>query len=266
MLPINRNITRAVLDTTDITLYSAAPGADAVAFVIGAANALYVGFHGKFATRYFKLSTLNTNAVTLALTYWNGSTWASVQGLIDQTLGFRRNGFISWVNQTDWTKKEIDGVADEELYWIKIVPSGSLSAGTELQFIGNLFCEDTLLRAYYPALINDTRYLPTGRSDFLEQYVAAKDLVVTRLLQDKVIEEESQIIDINKVALAATHAAAFIILDPIDQSEEGRTRADSAFKAYNRELNKISVDADTDRSGTVDEMEKNVGNEFIARG
>lgn len=266
MLPINRNVTRVVLDSTDITLYTSAPGADAYAFVVSGANAIYIGFHGKFATRHFKFSTLNTNAITLALTYWNGTEWAAAQGVIDQTLGFRRNGFISWLNQTDWTKKELDGVSDEELFWIKIVPSGATSAGTELQFVGNIYCDDSLLRAYYPALINDTRYLPTGRTDFLEQYIAAKDLVVTRLLQDNAIEDESQIIDINKVALAATHATAFIILDPIDQSEEGRARADSAFKAYNRELNKISIDADTDRSGTVDELEKNKGNEFKARG
>ena len=100
----------------------------------------------------------------------------------------------------------------------------------------------------------------------MDQLVAAKDLVALRLKQDDIIQDESQILDINEVAVAAAHATAWIILSPIAVDEGDVNRAKEAFGNFNHELNKVKLDFDYDNSGIIDEPEKNIGNVFIVRG
>jgi hypothetical protein len=144
--------------------------------------------------------------------------------------------------------------------------SAALSATAALQSITNLFCDEILLRSYYPELVSNVRYLPPGRTNFMDQLVAAKDLVVLRLKQDDLIDDESEIIDINEVAISATHATAWIILNPIAVDEGDVNRAKEAFAHFNVELNKVKLDLDYDNSGIIDEREKDTGNAFIVRG
>lgn len=262
---VNKNITRTILNSTEKTLYTASASADTLALAMTTSDKLYIGFREKFATRYFLFSTANTNAATLTVKYWDGDSYAAVEDLVDQTLGFTRNGFISWDNVNDWEKHAQAGITDVELYWIEISVSTNLSAGTILQCIENIFCDETLLRSYYPELVTDTSYLPANRTTFMDQYIAAKDLVVLRLKQDEIIEDESQILDVNEVCVAAVHATAWLILNPIARDEGDKERADKMFDNFNRELNASKKSFDFDNSGEVDEDEKNVGTVFIAR-
>jgi hypothetical protein len=265
MSVIRRNVTRTILNSTETTKQTDTPSSDALTLNIGTSDAFYIGFKAPFASRYFHLSSLNAVSNTLSVYYYNGTTWTAVTDLVDQTVGLTVSGFISWTNETDWKKSTQSPVA-EELYWIKIVPGATLTSTTALQAVLNLFCDEPLLRAYYPELVTDTRYLPDSRTDFLEQYVAAKDLVVTRLKQDKLITDESQIIDINEVAISAVHATAWVILNPLARTTEERERVGAIWDQFNKELNEVPIDIDTDNSGTIDEEEKEIGQVFKARG
>lgn len=265
MSVIRRNVTRTILNSTETTKQTDSIASDALTINIGTSDALYIGFKAPFASRYFHLSTLNAVSNTLSVYYWNGTEYAAVSDLIDQTAGFTVSGFISWVNETDW-EKSTQSPVEEELYWIKIVPGATLTTGTALQCVVNIFSDANILRAYYPELITDTRYLPDSRTDFIEQYVAAKDLVVTRLKQDKLITDESQIIDINEVAIASVHATAWIILNPLALTPEERERVGAIWDKFNQELNEVPIDIDADNSGTIDEEEKEIGQVFKARG
>jgi len=262
---IRRNVTRTILNSTEATKETDTPAASALSFVLTNSDKFYVGFKKPFAARYFHLSVLNTNSITVSMKYWNGTEFSSVDDLVDQTLGFTTNGFISWTNATDW-KKVVQAGVSEELYWVEISVSGALSAGTALQAVLNIFCDDSLLRAHYPELISDTRWLPSGRTDFLEQYVAAKDQVVKRLKGDGIITDESQIIDPNEVANAAAHAAAFIIMFPVSRSDEDRQAAADAEKEMNKALNQVKLDIDINDDGVIQDAEQETGNVFKARG
>lgn len=265
MSAILRNITRTIKNTTETTLQTNSTSADALAFVLLTTDAFYIGASYKFASRYLELGTVNTNPSSLSIKYWNGSSYTAVSDPIDQTLGLTRDGFISWENESDWQKKVQTGVPIE-LYWIELTVTADLSAGTTLQSLTNLFCDDVLLRSYYPEVVANTRYLPPGRNNFMDQYVAAKDLVTLRLKQDGIIDDESEILDINEVAVAAVHATAWIILHPIAVDDGDITRAKEAFDNFNRELNKVKLDLDLDNSGVIDDIEKDIGNVFIMRG
>lgn len=259
---LNRRVTRVVLDTTEVTdLLAHANGADYVP-VFTTAKALYVGFHGKFASRYFQVGSV-PNAATSALTveYWDGAAWSAVDDLLDQTsVGgktFARSGFISWVNKENWAASSLPNIDDDvELYWVKITVSADLDAGLALSSILNLFCDDALLRAYFPELLTDTNYLPTGKSNFLDQYIEAKNLVVLRLKQRKIINQESQVIDINDVSVAATYGAAMIILQAIATSEDTEKLLAIARKGFDYELNEVDIAVDQNEDGVIDDSER----------
>lgn len=253
-----RKQTRTVLGGVETTRETASIAATTVAFELTTSDYFYVGFHRKFNTRYFNLSTVNTNTSTVSVQYWNGEAWADVEDLIDETVGFTLSGFISWQNQTNWQKYTISPVDDVELYWVRISVSANLSTGTALQSVQNLFCDATLLRALYPELVYDTRYLPPGRNDFLEQLEAGKNLVVLRLKQKRAIDDESEVLDVSEVAVAAAHATAFIILNPIAKSDEEKAKRDKAQEEFENELNEAINSFDTDDDGIIDEQEKNV--------
>lgn len=252
---LNRRVTRVVLDGTEITGDVQDPNAGAASFVLTTSSNLYVGFFGKFASRHFQLGTANTNSTTVSVKTWDGDAFIAVEDVVDQTNGFQQSGFLHWQNPDDrnWKTTTISPVDDVELYWAKIEVSADLSAGTTLQSCLNLFSDDDSLRVYYPELITDSRFLPDSRTSFIDQHIAAKNEVILRLKQRKVIRDEDEIIDINEVSAATVHACARIILNPIDQDNELIARATAQF---NNEINDLKKSADNNRDGVVSGTER----------
>ena len=262
---IHRNITRTILNSTESTYQTQTPSSAALTFELAmGVDSFYVGFREKFQSRYIHLGTANTNPSSLSIKYWNGTAFTDVTDPIDQTLGFTQSGFISWTNEPDW-QKSTQAPVTEELYWIEITVTADLSIGTTLQSLLNLFCDEGLVRAYYPELILDARYLPSSSTDFTEQLVAAKDLVVTKLKQQGRIDDESQIIDVNEVSIAAVHAFAWVVRNPIAVSETDRELSDRSYNDFVRELTQIKFDIDQDNSGEIESWENNRVPIFIPR-
>lgn len=253
---INRRVTRTVFSSAETTDKTNTISASTLSLPMTTGQYFYVGFQGPFASRYFQLGTANTNPATLTVQFWNGSAWTSVDDLVDQTSGFTQSGFIHWENDGNWEKTTVAPISDVEMYWVRISTSANFSAGTTVQSVINLFCDDEMVRSYYPELITDTRYLPSGRTNFIEQYLAAKDLVVLRLKQRRLIDDESQIIDANEVGIAAVHAAAKIILAPIATSDEMRTRLQDASDEFDSEVAELAKAIDANKDGIVDFAER----------
>ena len=257
---LNRRVTRVVLGSTEITDLVKIDSA-AYSFALTTSSELYIGYHGPFAGRYIQIGTANSTASVMSVTYWDGSAWTAVDDLLDQTsVGGKTlatSGFVSWVNKGNWVKKAITGIdSDVELYWVKITVSANLHASTTVKSFLNIYNDDNILKAYYPEIISDSAYLPPNETNFLKQYIAAKDLIVLKLKQRRLIDDESQIIDINDVAIAAAHASAWIILRPIARSEETRLAADDAEKAMNKELQELVLGTDQSKDGIVSSSER----------
>lgn len=256
---LNRRITRTLLAGVEKTDFTASINADALALALVPASLFYIGYHAPFASRFFKMKTVNTAASVLSIKYWNGSAFVAVTDLIDQTKvagkTLAQSGFISWTNPGDWQKSAVTGLA-EELFWVKVEVSADLFASTELEAILNLFSDDGGLRALYPQLVNDVRWLPTGRTDFFEQHQAAKDHVVLSLKQRKLITDESQIIDINSVWNAAVHACAVAIIHPRATSDESKELLERAIAERDDALAETYLDVDQNKDGKVDQAER----------
>lgn len=252
---LTRDITRVISPAgLEITSATADPTATTASIAMASGtDRIYLGFHGKFASRYFQMGTVNSGAPTLLVEYWDGSAWQEVKDTIDETIGFQNSGFISWVNQDDWEKTTVSPIDDVELYYVRISSGAPFVVGATLQSCLNIYSDDLLLRRYYPELVSDSRYLPPGRTDFLEQHIAAKNRVVNKLKQRRVIDDESQIIDINEVSEAATHAVAEIILAPIKADDILINRARKAFEF---ELNDLVKNADQNKDGIISDAER----------
>ena len=265
MSVINRNVTRTIKNTTDTTAETRNLTGDTVAFNLSSSDEFYIGFKKPFSTRYFNLGTANatTNAVTIK--YWNGTAFAAVEDVIDQTQGFTQSGFISWENISGWTAVAQTPITDVELYWIELTVDVGLDAGTTLTSVNNLFCDTSTVSRYYPELISDSSYIPSSQTDFMPQLEAAKDSVVLKLKQDKVITDEAQVIDINEVAVATVHAFADIIYSPILRGTDREEELDDIREQFNDELRQAHKSFDFDESGTIEEDEKGKSTVFIAR-
>jgi hypothetical protein len=256
---IQRNITRTILNSTETTQQTASVTSDHVDFNLQTTDFFYVGFQGPFAARYFDLQTANNVTASLTVEYWDGSAWVDVQDLVDQTNCFKNNGFVSWVNDGKW-QPSIQAPVDVKLYWVRMSVSANLTNGAKLQSCVNVFSDDDLLNAYYPELQSDSRFKPVDvdgspLTTFLKQHLAAKDLVVLRLKQRKVITEESQLVDVSAVAIAAVHGAAWLIVNPIATSDEMKALAERAKKLFDMEINELGKSADIDGDGVVTESE-----------
>lgn len=257
---INRRVTRVVLNTTEITGFLNKPNSADYVLALQTTDALYLGLHGRFACRYFQVGVANAVVSSISVEQWDGSAWVAVDDLVDQTsvggATLAQSGFISWVNKSTWVASTQTGAdADVSLYWVRIKVSANLSGTTALKGILNVYSDDSLLAAYFPELVSDANYLPSGKSNFLDQHIAAKDLVVLRLKQRKIIDDESQIIDPNDVAIASVYACAKLILQPIATSEDSKTLLAMASTGFDAEISKVSFGVDEDGDGIVSEIE-----------
>ena len=268
---LNRNVTRVVLNASEITKGLVSPNGSGTTAVTLASDAMYIGYDGPFAGRFLQLKITNNVVAEMVVEYWDGSAWVAVDDFIDQTsvggVTLAQDGFISWVNKGDWEKRAIGGVdLDIELYWVRVTVTADIKAQTSFSAILNLFCDDALLGSYFPELINDAAYLPTGKNNFLDQYVAAKNMVILRLKQRKAINFEWQVIDPNDVAIAATYAAAMIILQPIATSDATKELLAIAKAGFDDEISKVTFAIDEDEDGVISEPEKvQTSSVFIVR-
>ena len=269
----NRRIIRTIFDDgspAETTSSTSEINASSLPFVVETSHFFYVGFHGKFAARHFQMDTVNTNSVTLTVKQFDGTSFVAVEDLVDQTSGFTQSGFISWSNEVSWVANEVVPVTstdgeDLKMFWIQISVSSNLSAGTSLFSVLNLFSDNDAVSPLYPELISDTRFLPSGQTNFLKQHQEAKNRVVRRLNQKRVITDESQIIDVNEVSEAAVHAFADIVLSPISTSEALIIIRDDARRNFESELTRVNLGVDKNESGKVSKKERESNQGFIIR-
>ncbi len=102
----------------DMTLFPATPAAGVDRYNFG------------FATQAndFELdvSTAGTGTYTVVWEYWNGTAWAALAGVVDDTTGFKTAGRenVSWTVPSDWALSKIDGLGP--FYYIR----AEIHAGT----------------------------------------------------------------------------------------------------------------------------------------
>jgi hypothetical protein len=229
---------------------------------VTAEDSIYVGFYKPINVFYTEFTTANTNAATLTVKYYNGTTFTACAGLHDDTDGLTRSAFVKWDrNQTTEATTTINSTV---LFWYKIdlsVDSSSMViAGLNLVFSD----DQDLKREIYEI----SKYLPSGVSTHILSHVSARDEIIQNLniIGKSKVDGTSgwvegitsfDLLDISEVKLASTYLALskimFAASDEVDDTY--------SFKAQKYEnlakniVNNIRIKTDSDDDGLDDESE-----------
>jgi hypothetical protein len=105
---------------------------------------VYFGFSQRSTGLYFYITfdKVNSNVVTPVIEYWNGSAWAPVTGLDDQTStsgkSFSKTGFIMWSPVNENLEFTTHVSNNTELFYYRLSFSGALSASVHLDYVASI--------------------------------------------------------------------------------------------------------------------------------
>lgn len=156
LLPVPSAISTSVRKTTDngvtYTDYTSAVGDDgsgtyadlSALDTVANGDWLVVGSDGEFRKILIVMdASVNTNASTMTVSYWNGTAWRPVLNFTDGTTAggktFAQGGTVLWDFPSDWASSTINAV---EAFYVRISVSAVLSAAvhvTEVRLSANAF-------------------------------------------------------------------------------------------------------------------------------
>lgn len=89
------------------------------------ADAFYFGFNTKAGGIHLNITTAGDYDGTISWRYYDGDSWESLSGVVDDTNGFKTLGAndVTWTVPGDWAEVAVDG---ETMYWVRGVPTNAL--------------------------------------------------------------------------------------------------------------------------------------------
>lgn len=244
--------------------------------VINLTNAdyLYIGQSFPFNHVYVKVKVPNAVLATLTIEYFDGNNWHNVAEIIDEmNVGgkpFAQSGFIQWVpdknfnwNYADTVRgnnyeENIPGMGSVKVYeqfWVRFKVDATISATTEISWIGNLFSNDNDLFAEHPEL-NKTNFLTSiesGKTDYEEQHVIAAKAIIDDLSITDELLHNGQILDRDDFRLMSVSKTAQIIYNMLGADYNGYR--DEALKEYSIRKNKKNKKIDLQLNARLDQTE-----------
>jgi hypothetical protein len=253
----------------------------AVIPLVAADDALYFGSFFPFNSIYIKMKTLNIIASTLSLQYWcgRGRGWISAVEKKDESSGLTTSGRITFVpNKNDgWVGEDtvnssgveqitdLGGVTIYDRYWLKATYSASLTVGTEIEWIGQIFCSDSDLYSEFP-LFNSSNLMTayaTGKTTWEEQRVRASELLIEKLISQRIILSGNQLLDWRTYKTACVAKTASIIFSGLGQDyKEEENKAEAKF---NERMEKVVYNVDSNNDGRLESKETRTTQGFLFR-
>jgi hypothetical protein len=160
----------------NISFYMLSYGRDAYSIpMVAADDYLYFGMYKPFDSLYVEMANPSSVTSTLSIEYYDGSAWADVEGILDDTLSFKRSGFVSFDKPDDWESTSVDSIAS---FYIRIRPSANLSSTASIQGINIVFSDDSDLEGVYPGVSN---YRASSESSFILRHENSRNLIVQEI-------------------------------------------------------------------------------------
>lgn len=222
---------------------------------VAATDYLYIGFRKPISSVYLKHNTEYDDGGLLTAEYYNGSTWASLSDLNDDTFAFKRSGFIRWsLEQANQSTNTVNSTA---LYWYRFKSSVNrddiIIAGINL-----VFADDYDLSLEQP-LINDADFRGELTSHILI-HVAVRNEILQKFKNNDYIKQDStgrnrdincwDLHDISEVRQAAVFLALSKIYENMSDSPEDvwTKKASTYFSKYEEMINvaRLSLDLNDD--------------------
>ena len=219
-------------------------------------DALYIGSRLPFNHLYFKLKENNLVSAAMTVEYWS-TTWQPVVELRDETNGFTQSGFITFTPDKDefWeiedTDEGVSGLTSKVIYdhyWLKITFNNTLTASTEISWVGQVFSDDYDLASEYPELCRPQTFMAfeNGKISWEEQHVKAAEILAQDLIHKGVIYDKAQILNRDDYKNASVQKVAELIFnafgdDYVDQRQRAR---EEYFLRLDKRVHKIDTNRD----------------------
>jgi hypothetical protein len=230
---------------------------------------IYIGCPHSFASRFFVVDTVNAVTGRLTIEYYYGrNSWRAVKNLIDETsvngVPFARSGFMTWDLPDDWIKTAINSYPETTynetqadglgLYWIRIKSSQTLTITTKLKWLGLIWTDQSYMKIKWPD-VDNSRYLPTGKTDWFEMIELSTGDVADDLNIQNIIDYELQAKDIEELSKLTALKTMVNILIPMRSSETLSEMRKDFEAQYSALLKKRLKAIDTDGNETIDKKE-----------
>ncbi len=240
---------------------------------VAAEDSLFIGSRFPFNSIYFKVNTANASASVISIKYWENNVFRAAVEVIDETsvsgVSLSQSGYITFVPERTkrWLREDttseqgnenvdgLGGITIYDHYWIEIKFSADLDAGTKLEWIGDLFCEDDDLDSEFPFLAKSnvkTRF-EAGKTDWQEQRVAASKLLIDDLVAAKVINSGDNILERRNLNMVCVSKTAEIIFNAF--GDDYKDNKNAARIEYRSRIKKdiFGVDRNADARLSIEE-------------
>ena len=254
---------KVLYEATDISFKVLSFARDTASTPVTTAQFIYFGLYKPFNHIYLEVGTANSNASTMTIQYYNGSSYTSISRMLDDTQGLTRSGYISFDRPTDWALSTEGG---ESKYFIKISFSANLSAGTTIQGMNLVFSDDQDLKGVYPHVIN---YLTANETTFILRHENSRDLIIQELrnrgFQKKGANNSFyenldawDLLEINEVRLWSTYLTMANIFSSLQSNEGDVYKEKSEDYLKKAEFYKAGayLTLDKDDDGVLDDAEQ----------
>jgi hypothetical protein len=249
---------------TDYSHKTGTYGRDAVTITITTAeDDLYIGFNKPISAVYIDITSTATGESTPTFEYYNGTAYASVTGVSDDTYGLDRSGFIRW--DRELTNHAVSTVDGSELYWYKLNP-GTDRTSLVISGINLVFSDDYELSLEQP-YISDTEFLG-NESSHIKTHAAVRNEIIQKFRNKNYIKIDPvtgdfeditvwDLLDYDEVRMAATYLAlSKIYFQLSDNPEDVWAIKSSAYEdKFEKFINIARLSVDTNDDGILDDVE-----------
>lgn len=241
---------------------------DTYMLTMTSSDAIYIATDFPLNHLFIKMGeVVNESASEMIIDYWSSQGWLPVVNHNDYTEAFSQSGFVEftpdrnhyWLREnTNSNGQSVDGletITVYDKYWVRIQFTNNLDAGIDLEWIGNLFSDDSDLFAEYP-IFNDQSFLTSfeaGKVNWEEQHVKAASLIIQDLNRKKIIIGPEQILDRSILLPASVCKTAEIIFNAFgnDYSQQRLI----AKEEYERRIDLSRYSVDVNNNGIEDESD-----------
>lgn len=218
-------------------------GTGEVSLELNTGEYVYIGYYKPSFKQFFiELGTSNINANTISAEYFNGTTWAPLNTLIDESEGLTKSGFFFFDRPSDWGTTTVESI---EKYYIRLSTNANFSVGTTIKGLGILLSNDLDLIGVRENIVSK---LNSGSSWVLKHEQAAKDILQElRNKGNRVVKNSSTDTPL------VTEGSRFADLTLFDLLEPEQLRQASLYKCLSMiYLDELSDDVDDkwQRQGT----------------
>lgn len=239
-----------------------------------ATDYLYVGYKKPISSIYINHKTTYVTDGTLTAEYYNGSIWVSLNGFSDDTISFKRSGFIRWpLSQISQAQNSVDGL---NLYWYRFKSSVDRALFV-IAGINIVFADDYDLSLEQP-LINSEEFRGTQTSHILI-HVAARNEILQKFKNDDYIKQDSSgnYVDINAWdlhdILEVHQAAVFLAISKLysnmsdSKDDVWSQKATVYLSKYEKMINvaRLSLDLNDDGVEQSSEQKQESGVRYMVR-